>query len=1349
MNKTYTDAFVCLKIVILLLSVILPVQGSWSARRMNYHAVNYSVKDGLSQNSVLSIAMDSRNMLWVGTRIGLNSYNGKEFVHVTSQEYPEFNSAEIMQMSVDADDVVWCYSKSRIFSYSFKDEELKRYDGKFTSVFAATDGNVYATRADSMIILDKNTGKFGHLLRMKGWGRLMESSDRFLYAVNDEYVVRYAFSDKEVTYFAFPDGRFSKEKMQLYSDRAGRLWISNYKGGVYVINSGADSITKWDDENLSSFIGNQPSRMAGDNNYLYFTSVYYGVVVYSPETKSIVARMFNAVGYPSSISHNNISSVFYDKRDGLWIGSFAGGLDYVNLSAGGLSSYKVVKNMPNALGTVGQFAEFDDRIYTGTEGGLVRIDKATGLAEYEHIDLPQLRGLGFKCISRFGDDKLIIAPYMRGIHVYDINRKRVVASINDIPFADIKVIYCEDTKRVWLAALQGMGYIDTQTNKVHTIEGLPEGVLINSIGVAPDGNIYICTRRNGLLRYDRKNEKVESFTDGSADWLKERYITSVMWDNRKRMWISTYEGGVYRCEIAEGRKYPYVKEVMKYTRMDNNLVNDYVVGTVEDGNNSVWCVTLDGVSRISAQGIVKNFSAKTGWGFIEPTVGGLMIDSSQQVWIGANNGIFTFPAMEIRNNLFVPEMEFCKVRINGNKEEEKRINRAIRDKGRNSFKMEIDYDSFPLYIEFNAINYSNHANNKYRYRIVQMGNEWIDLGNNSTLNIAGLSPGRYDLQVMGANNDAMWNETPIQMQISVEPPLWQTWWAYMIYVLLLVGAFLNYIRKVKLRQQRKHELMLEKELRKNQEKLNEEKLQFYTNFSHEMRTPLTLIMGPIEELAGKVEDKKQARILNMAKDNCKRLMYLVNQLLDFRKMEDGSLSLHYTERTPAVMVKKVCDTFMSSAGKRHIGLRMELDENMRVKYDSFLIETVVFNLLSNAFKFTPDNGEVRVGLECVAFGDIPQKYAARFKEEYMPEERMMRLSVKDTGQGVPQAEADKIFARFYQMDSNGALVRGSGLGLNFCQEIALQHKGIIYVESKEGEGAEFVFIIPCSADVAIQAEDTADETTPEDVPYVEEAAEENAVKAEGKLRILFVEDNCDISDFVADGLEDTYVVDTAADGVEALEKMKANEYSVVISDVMMPKMNGLELCRHIKNNLETSHIPVILLTARTADEHKMEGYDSHADDYICKPFSMSLLKAAIRNVLWKMARYGNMVTMDTKDMAITNAQTLDEKFMNAFYKFIDDNISDAELNNDVISRELGIGRTQLNSKIKALTMSTPAKLVYKRRLYRAKLMMDQGAGFVSDIAYDCGFSDPIYFSRCFKKEYGVSPTDYIKKQEEK
>lgn len=1345
MSRLNTNAFVILKIVIL--AILLNLSGvSFAVSHINYHSVNYSVKDGLTQNSVLSIAMDSRNILWVGTRIGLNSYNGKEFRHIISASYPDFNNKAITNIAVDDDDNIWCHVGKNLYSYSYLEDSVRLYDGEFTSLYGA-GGKIYATRENKVMQFNKDTDGFDDLFSVVHWMKVRAADNDYLYALTNHEIVMYDFRSKQVMKVEYPDGKCQKEQIQLYSDGRGRLWITNYNGKCYVMDVDGKTLEAFNDDKLDSFIGGQYSRMAGKDNIIYFTSVFNGVLAYDTDRRQIVGRMFNSVGYPSSISHNNIQSLFIDRMSGLWIGSFSGGLDYVNLSDGGVSAYHNVKDMPGTLGTVGCLAEFDDAIYAGTEGGLVRVDKSSGIAEYEHINLPMLNNAGFKCLVKYDDSRLIIAPYMRGIHVYDVRRKQVVSSINELPFDDIKQILPDlENGKIWLAALGGIAYIDIMTNNVHEIEGLPEGLLVNCATVSPEGDIYFGTRNNGIVVCESKTGRCTVYNKNKLPWLVSGYITSILWSKTGNLWISTYGRGVMKCELEEGNLVK-ISDVKVY---DNNvgLVNDYVVGMVEDGNRSVWCVTLGGLSRISLQGIVKNYSGQNVCDFTEPTIGGVMIDDEQSVWIGANNGIYTFPAMGMRNNLYVPNMEFCNITINGLDSRKLEINRVIRNKDINSFKLDIDYDNFPLDIEFNAINYNNNAGNRYKYRILGVSSEWIDLKNNNNLNIAGLSPGKYTLQLMGANNDGIWNDKPLEMQISVAPPIWQTWWAYMIYVLAIAALFLNYIRKVKQRQQRKHELMLEKELRKNQEKLNEEKLQFYTNFSHEMRTPLTLIMGPIEELAGKVEDKKQAKILNMAKDNCKRLMYLVNQLLDFRKMEDGSLSLHYTLRTPAVMVRKVCDTFVVSAKKRNISLNMNLDESFTVEYDSFLIETVVFNLLSNAFKFTPDNGEINVTLSCIDFSTIGQKYAERFECEHQPSDKMMRLSVKDTGKGVPQEEVEKIFARFYQLDGDGALMRGSGLGLNFCKEIAIQHKGIIYVESKEGEGAEFVFIIPCFVS-GVEAEAVVETENIDEVNYEDNAISDEPVTEEEKLRILFVEDNCDISDFVAEGLSDIYIVDTASDGVQALEMLNERSYNVVISDVMMPRMIGLELCRHIKNDLETSHIPVILLTARTAEEHKMEGYDSHADDYICKPFSMSLLKAAIRNVLWKMARYGNMVTMDTKEMTITNAQSLDDKFMNAFYKFIDDNISNAELNNDVISREMGIGRTQLNSKIKALTMSTPAKLVYKRRLYRAKLMIEQGAGFVSDIAYDCGFSDPIYFSRCFKKEYGISPTDYIKNREVK
>ncbi len=1313
--------------------------GIVQAHAYNYQVRNYSVKDGLTQNTVLSLTMDNRNLLWVGTRLGLNYFNGKEFRQVVSDAWPEFNRAVISNVYADEAGQIWCYASNHVYRYHFLTDSLQRMDGTYSSLWV--EGNdVYATADNELHKYDKKSGHFVTVAQFKGWGKLRAADKDKLYLVTNRSLVRYDRRTGTCDYVAYPDGEYRKENINLLSQE-GRLWVTNYKGKCYVVPEDFTRMIRWEDAELDAWIGNQVSHMAAGGGLIYFTTVYRGVAVYEVAVKKIVARLHNAVGYPSTISHNNIQSIYLDQMNGLWIGSFAGGLDFVNIRDGGVSVYKQILHMPNAVGSAGCFVDMGKAVYAGTEGGLVRIDKQTGEAVYEPLYIPAFEVEGVKCIARFSDHELMLAPYMRGIYLYDVETKRVMQTIDPNGFVDIKHLFRDSEDIVWVATLSGVGRIDFQRKCVVRETGLPDNLMASCLAESPEGNVCVGTRRHGMGVWNRKTGKWSWMNTRSADWIPSDNVTAILWDKTGRLWLGTYGYGVVCHDSVKGELDRYEKK--------NGLSHDFVVGLGEDNNGSVWCLTLDGVSRISRRKLIKNYDQRSGWDYVEPSLGGLLITSEGEGWIGANNGIYTFSASGMRNNLFVPSLEFCRVTLNGQSEEQEAVNRRIRDKQQKAFRLRIDYDSFPVDIEFNAINYTNSQNNLYKYRIKEISTEWIDLQHKSSLNIAGLEPGDYTLEVLASNNDGIWNEEPLVMAIDVAPPFWRTWWAYAFYYLLLVLALISYVRRVRKKQQREHEVMLERAIQKNQEKLNEEKLQFYTNFSHEMRTPLTLILGPIEELSAKAVDKRQARILSMAKENCKRLMYLVNQLLDFRKMEDGSLTLHYSKRCPAVIVEKVCDSFKSAAERKGVQICFHHASDFMATYDSFLVETVVYNLLSNAFKFTPSGGTIEVRLEQIAYSAVPEHLRGKLSDQHLPDDQLCALTVKDSGRGIPEEELERIFNRFYQLDESGEVVRGSGLGLNFCREIAWLHQGTIFVESHLGEGAMFVFVIPCEVEkdaVAVADEHSeADSMEKEVVHSVEDVSEVGEEKEASAIRVLVVEDNEDIAYFVASGLSDEYRVDCASDGVEAIEKLKQETYQVVITDVMMPRMNGIELCRHIKGNLETSHIPVIILTARNAEEHKLEGYTSHADDYICKPFSLSLLKASIRNVLWKAARYGDWSSKEMAATDITTTQSLDEKFMTRFYQFIDENISNPELSNELISKSLGIGRTQLNTKIKALAMSTPAKLIYKRRLFRAKQMMDRGADFVSDIAYDCGFSDPIYFSRCFKKEYGMTPSEYIKR----
>lgn len=647
--------------------------------------------------------------------------------------------------------------------------------------------------------------------------------------------------------------------------------------------------------------------------------------------------------------------------------------------------------------------------------------------------------------------------------------------------------------------------------------------------------------------------------------------------------------------------------------------------------------------------------------------------------------------------------------------------------------VEFDYKQNIFSVSFASDNFILPEKTQYMYKLEGFNNDWLTLplgGHNVTF--TNLAPGKYVLRVKAVNSDGYVGIKEATLGIVVNPPFWMSWWAYLLYaVALVILLFLFRYRMLKHEREKFHLQQIENEVAKNEE-INNMKFRFFTNVSHELRTPLTLIISPLEGMLKETTDELQITRLQLMYRNAQRLLHLVNQLLDFRKGEMSTHQLSLSEGDIISYVHSVCNSFLLMADKKHIQFSFFSGiDTFSMAFDADKVGKIVMNLLSNAFKFTPDGGRVTVMVEHVS--GTPD---------------ILEIKISDTGIGISDEDKEHIFERFYQANHKGIEeTTGNGIGLSLVRDFVTLHEGEVKVFDNIGTGSVFVIQLPVKhveTQVQLPEEKVVSAGTEDDKEVKDECREETG--RNNFPLLLVVDDNEDFRIFMRYSLELQYRVKLAVNGKEAWEMMQEELPDLVISDVMMPQMDGNELCRLIKQDKRTAHIPVILLTARQNTESKLEGLQTGADDYVTKPFNMTILVLRIRKLI-ELSRYHSvsqgMIDPSPSEIVITS---LDEKLIEKAIKYVEDNMSRSELSVEELSRELGMSRVHLYKKLLQITGKTPIEFIRVIRLKRAAQLLRESQLHVSEVAFEVGFNNPKYFSRYFKDEFGVLPSVYLEKE---
>ena len=1328
---------------------------------------NLGIDDGLSQMSVMKIYQDSKGYIWLGTRNGLNKYDGNSVTVYKPDNEDRAHSLvdrQITAITEDSAGNLWIGTgkglsrldteTGRILSYS--PDKHPWLGSGVRSLLIDSDGNIWVGtqrglylfdpgraegksmnlggRLDNVAITALGEGKDGRLL-IGTVGKGLYAADKRLKDVkqyrNDEFLAGASVSDILV----------NKEN--------GEWWIATSDGGLSCIDEEKGKKLTYSGSNSPLSTDNIRCLALDDGDIVIGT--FDGL--FSIETATgRLTRHSKADASQGNLSHFSIYSLCVDHSGGLWVGSYSGGADYysrhnnrfqLHSPSGGDSG--------NVTGVFGQIVDGGaGRLYIATEGsGLLEYDGENGKSVWHLYDASDGHNI-VKSLLKEGD-RIWCGTNSGTVYSYDIRSGRfhhaytlpVPGSIYSMVKDSDGNLWCASSKpQQGLVRISPDGAIQTEFESGDTVWTPGSSRCLAEV---KPGVILVGTSNNGLYRYDTRTKRHEVFDTGGKDhgYIPSNYVTSLTPDKDGRIWVSTFGGGLSLYEDGKG----IIKSVTKADGLDDTDVNM----TVVDELGRLWLST--GRSIISYDpdsGETHNFRMGSGVGAQEftPHSGALLQDG--RIGFSTAKGFVTFSPASMQLNTYRPPVVFTGLEIN---------NKTVRPEDGGILEKELDdtselrlaYDQNNITISYATLNYVSPSHNTYAVRLLGYDDEWHEVGSRTSAYYTNLHPGKYTFEVKAANNDGIWNDTPRSLTIVVSPPIWDTWYAWLLYIVLFLGTCLligYYILKKKTLEQR---VDFQRKEQEKAEEFHRSKVQMFTNFSHELRTPLTLIIPPLEELLHRTDFNHDVKNkLGLIHNNSQRMLTLVNQLMDLRKSQDGKMKLRVSKEEMCGFMQEIYCAFNHLAEGKEIKFEFRSSrDRIAGWFDRDICDKVLFNLLSNAFKFTRPGGNVTMTLS----EGIPtpmSSYNPKVEELKAKGLRCVSISVSDSGRGIPAEDLVRIFDPFYQVEDNKSKNNlGTGIGLSLTRMIVELHHGAIWAGNNPDGGAVFHVVLPIDRDAYSDDEldrEAADRVVVDVIP----SPAPEATGLDRRYKVLLVEDNEEVRGYVKGCLLPYFDVVEADNGEDAFDMAVAEYPDIIVSDIMMPRKDGLELCAQIKGDMRTEHMPVILMTARCMTMHIKEGFSSGADDYIVKPFSMDVLILRIRNILVAREKlkklYGKKFSLESLGIKVTSAE---DKFTQKFFQVIEDNIANSELNIDMICKEIGLSRTNLYRKLKAITDLSPVELIRNKRLEVATRLLKESDYSVSEISTYVGFNSHAYFTQCFKAAYGCSPSEYVAREGKK
>lgn len=1328
-----------------------------------YRFRNFNKEDGISQSSIFTIAQDATGFLWFGTRDGLNRYDGYNFTIFRTVEGLVNNDVRAIYHD-SITNQLWVGTLGGLSRYDIRLDQFYSYryeDGKglssdnVRSITKTKSGEILIGTAGGLNIYDSDNDQLKSLhsssIPLDVKDILISSSGTIYLATGTGvFILDNLQADPVLTPISFAEAIEGVPINCLLETQDGSLWIGTQGNGAvhWHPKSGKTKHLKSNENDPSSLNHNEVRSIIETKDGSIWLGTFRGLNRIAAGEDCCEA-MTEANTSSGNITTGSIHSLHVDSRGALWVGSYHGGLSYY---APGLNQFKNIYHRPlqNSLSNdvVSSFQE-DKRgnLWIGTEGGgLNYFNRETGkFSVYTHRDeVPNtLTGNNVKTLL-LDNGKMWIGTYARGLDFFNPKTASFTHFRHD-PL-DPQTISNDNVydllkqgDSLWIATFGGG--LDLYKLKEGTFSHFRSSETSNSlcsdlvrvIVEGQKGVIWIGTH-HGLSRMSPEKDPGNNDSYRFQSYLKEQAIYSLYPAEDGKIWIGTYSNGLFCLN-------PEKNEVEHFT-LENGLPGNSVFGILSDDAGYLWLSTDNGIARLNTSNYrITSYNQSHGLRSLEYNFNAYERLSNGEILFGGIRGFTLFNPLAITSNTYSPPIAFTSL-SQFNESVAVSSDGILKNQLDQTTTLEFPYNGANFSIGFTALDYFNPAYNEYRYKLEGLDQNWTTNRGGTVANYSIQRPGQYLFRLRAANSEGIWNPTERTIEVTVHPPPWKSWWAYLLYGLLILAGIYAAYHFLKLRQQYKFEQLANTQ----RDQLNKAKLRFFTNVAHEFRTPLTLILGPLEEILSRDSFANETgKKLRVVKQSASRLLDLVNQLLTFRKLEAEGEQLGVGPGNIVKFCQEIFLSFTEHARIKNVNFSFDSsDSYIELFYDRDKLEKVLVNLLANAFKFTPDGESIEMSVAT--------------------EGNKVLIKVRDTGVGIAQDLHEQIFKRFYEKEGNVRnVIKGSGIGLALSREMVSLHQGTIEVQSELGEGSVFAISLPLGkehlrpSDIISNFKDSEQidnycfpgEREEVSAQVIDEEKEVFAsLKSAGQLpKLLIVEDNPAVREYVEECFEGLFSIKKAENGMLGLKSAINNIPDLIISDVMMPEMDGISLCRELKKDERTNHIPIILLTARTAAAFKLEGLEMGADDYVTKPFSPKELRLRVRNILSSRLKIRNKLVrlgiLEPKEIQLSSTE---EIFLEKAMSLVEENIDQADFNVEKFAREMAVSRAFLFAKLKAVTNHTPNNFVKTIRLKRAAQLLKEYNLEVSQVAYKVGFRDPRYFSKCFKKMYTVSPSEYHRNQ---
>ena len=1331
--------------ILLFLSLLVCTLDSFSTN-VNYRFRTMSPEGGFYYDGVKEIEQDQTGFIWVMMDYELYRFDGYHY----KKYYPYFANLEptkrwiFKNMASDSSGCLYVNTNNGVYRYETVTDSFERiYDS--VSVVEVDNADRLWVRLQSLwYLLDEKSGKLSAPLydgqRPDYVNAAFCTYRQDLYTFVHQRIYRFNNADSRFELcYVLPD---TQGYIRFAQACKGSLWAFVDKDGLYQIDLSTFRVKKhfkltseYDGSSLRAFYVDADGQVwMGTIDGIYILNTVNGQVSHYKHSRS---DLF-------SLPDNSVWEIYGDKQSNVWIGMYSGKLCCVNVNESNAFKTWIPEFGGLNYAPVSAFAEDGNTLWIGTEGGgLNRMEVSTGKVT-PFIDKKEVALNNVKSLVLDNERRLWISTFREGLDVYDTRRGSMTRYRHDkddehsLLVNDMRKTVLEADSGLWVAYQYPqpvVSYFSFQTRSFVHYELDDNNNYLFDIQRQGENNLWAISNE-ALYCMDVHTHKVEKMLPNDSTYLG---LFTFCLDDSGNIWIGTIGNGLVKFDTNTLQFIP-MKDVLQQ--------KIYSIYTLCYDAGNVWMGTDDG---LYCYDIVQNHLSRFDKG--ENTQGQVyyplasMKGGDGTLYFGGTNGFTAVDPRKISYNNYKPKAVISDFFIDHESvHPEYRLNDSVRE-------VVLNYDQMNFGFQFSSDSYHVPEKNRFKYRLRGYNDTWITVNaQNRTAMYSKVPAGTYYFEVYAANSDGVWSEQPTVIKVVRKTAPWFSWPAYLFYLLILVGGIYAIYRHFSEKKRLKMLLYQESVERDKKEQIHQAQLRFFTNISHDFRTPLSLILAALDKLRREGLKEYYYRILN---GNVQRLLNLVNELMDFRTVENGMMKLELEPLNINRMVTDIGNDFEDYAKQRNIDFRIECDKSLpdTIYADKNVVEKIVMNLLNNSFKYTRDKGEIRLKTL-----NVGEPFVSPYKNSFTVGdciEKAFCLVVSDTGVGISGDSISSVFERFYKVNTvNTDAHLGTGIGLALVKSLVLLQKGEVTIYSEREKGTDMVVCLPLDTGVFCEADfkkKTVEEAEPSVSDIREEVAEsiehvEERLQNENKKKILLVEDNADLRALIAEALADEFMVVQAVDGLDALKRMEETDFDLVISDIMMPNKDGVSLCNDIKKDLNSSHIPVVLLTAKTSLESKIEGVDSGADLYFEKPIDLTYLKLSLLNIFRNRQQlkehYAKNYYADSSEL-VTNEQ--DNKFLKQFIEFVENNMDQPQMDVNQIAEELGMSRSKLYSKVKSLTGKSVVEFVLNCRLRKAARLIIEENLTMREIMMQIGIESQAYFTNSFKKFFGETPTSFATK----